>query len=268
MVTVRRLETEEETRMNIAISDGASINDVLPLVHAYDVGIEVQEFALPENLDDNDQLVAAIASKIAPLPLRAMHGPFLELIPASRDPLVQGVARTRFQSAYELAKIIDAQHLILHAGYFPKTYAHETWVENSVAFWTDFLADKLGSMRFHLENVYEDDFSMIVELFERVNEALGCNVLSLCLDIGHVHANSSKGLDHWISGLGPIIQYTHLHNNDGVLDNHWGLGKGKIDVARVLELLLKHAPDAVWTIEAKREELEGSLLWLKERGYL
>jgi sugar phosphate isomerase/epimerase len=257
--------------MNIAVADSAKIGDVLPLVRAYDVGIEIQEFALPENLDDRaagDQLAHDIATKTASVSLRALHGPFMELIPASRDRLVKGVARTRFESAYEVAKIINAQHLILHTGYFPKTYPHDTWIANSAAFWSDFLADKTGPMRIYLENIYEDDFGIIVELFSRVNEALGRTALSICLDIGHVHANSSKNLAQWITGLGSIIQYTHLHNNDGTKDDHWGLWRGKIDVVEVLDLLLKHAPSAVWTIEANSEDVEHSLLWLQEQGYL
>jgi sugar phosphate isomerase/epimerase len=262
---------EEDCNMKIAVADSAKIEDVLPLVRAYDVGIEIQEFALPENLDGRaggDQLAHELAAKTASVSLRALHGPFMELIPASRDRLVQDVARTRFESAYDVARIINAQHLILHTGYFPKTYPHDTWIANSAAFWTDFLADKAGSMRIYLENIYEDDFGIIVELFKRVNEALGRDVLSMCLDIGHVHANSSKSLAQWITGLGSTIQYTHLHNNDGLRDDHWGLWRGKINVAEILELLLKHAPGAVWTIEANSEDVERSLQWLQEKGYL
>jgi sugar phosphate isomerase/epimerase len=257
--------------MNIAVADSAKIDDVLPLVRAYGVGIEVQEFALPENLDERaagERLAQNLATKIASVAPRALHGPFMELIPASRDRLVRGVARTRFESAYDLARIVDAQHLILHTGYFPKTYSHETWIANSAAFWSDFLADKIGPMRIYLENIYEDDFRIIVDLFERVNEALGREALSMCLDIGHVHANSSKSLAQWITGLGSTIQYAHLHNNDGIKDDHWGLWKGKIDVSEVLDLLLKHAPGAVWTIEANSEDVERSLIWLQQRGYL
>jgi sugar phosphate isomerase/epimerase len=257
--------------MNIAVADSAKIDDVLPLVRAYGVGIEVQEFALPENLDRRaagDQLAHDLAAKIASVSPRALHGPFMELIPASRDRLVQGAARTRFESAYDVARTVDVQHLVLHTGYFPKTYPHDTWIANSVAFWNDFLVDKSGPIRIYLENIYEDDFGIIVELVARVNEALGREALSVCLDIGHVHANSSKSLAQWITGLGSIIQYTHLHNNDGIKDDHWGLWRGKIDVAEVLDLLLRYAPSAVWTIEANSEDVERSLLWLQERGYL
>ncbi len=78
-------------------------------------------------------------------------------------------------------------------------------------------------MQFHLENVYDDDYSVISELLDRVNEILQRNVLTSCLDIGHVHSNSSKTLEGWIKGLGDRIQYVHLHNNDEIFDNHWGL---------------------------------------------
>jgi hypothetical protein len=151
----------------------------------------------------------------------------------------------RFQSAYELARIIGAQHLVLHTGYIPKTYPRHRWVENSVAFWVDFLSDKRGGMGFHLENVYEDDCSMMSELLDTVNEALQTDALTACLDVGHVNANSSKPFEEWIEGLGGRIQYVHMHNNDGVLDDHFGLWRGKIDVVNVLDLLMKHSPDAV-----------------------
>jgi sugar phosphate isomerase/epimerase len=67
--------------------------------------------------------------------------------------------------------------------------------------------------------VYEDDPSMIAELLNRVNEGLQRDALSVCLDLGHVHSNSSRTLEDWIVGLGPTIRYVHLHNNDGILDD-------------------------------------------------
>lgn len=181
--------------MNIAVADSAKIDDVLPLVSAYDVGIEVQEFALPENLDGwaaGDRLTHDLAAKMAPVSLRALHGPFMELIPASRDRLGQDVARTRFESAYKAAMTVDVQHLILHTGYFPKTYPHDKWIANSAAFWSDFLADKTGPKRIYLENIYEDDFRIIVEPVERINEALGREALSKCGVCGGARLTSPR----------------------------------------------------------------------------
>jgi len=240
----------------------------LPIALRHNVGIEIQEFVFPGNLDADDGLAHTIAERIGAIPLRGLHGPFFELVPASRDRLVQQVARSRFQRAVELATLVGAQHLILHTGYFPKTYSRGNWIGNSVAFWVGFLPDLPEGIQLHLENVYEDDYSLIAELIDKVNAALGREALTVCLDVGHVHANSSRRIEDWIVGLGSTIRYAHLHNNDGVLDDHWGLWRGQIDMVRVLDLLREHAPSAVWTVETGPSDVERSLIWLKERGYL
>ncbi len=216
--------------MSISLADWSEFDEILPLVLKYKVGIEIQEFTSPDNIDHNCHLAKEFSEKIASISLRGFHGPFAELVPASWDPLVRNVARLRFASAYDLAQTIDAQHLILHSGYFPKTYRRETWIQNSFDFWVDFLRDKSGLPQVHIENVYEDDCTAIVELIDRVNEALSGEMLTSCLDIGHVNANSSKTLEQWITGLADRIRYVHLHNNDGILDDHWGFWKGKIDI--------------------------------------
>jgi hypothetical protein len=46
------------------------------------------------------------------------------------------------------------------------------------------------------------------------------------------------------------------------------LWRGQIDMARVLDLLREHAPDAVWTVETAASDVERSLVWLEERGCL
>jgi len=250
------------------ITDWSSLDEVLPILSKYKTGVEILEFAQPENLDDSASLIKNIRQNIAGLPLIGFHGPFSELIPASRDPQVRQVARNRFQQAYDLAQSIGAAHLILHSGFFPKTYPRDQWIQNSYNFWIEFLADKNFPNMIHLENVYEDDYTSLLELVDRINQYFQDERLSICLDIGHVNSNSSKTLRDWITGLGDRIRYTHLHNNGGTLDDHWKLGIGTIDVRHTLELLREYSPAAVWTVETPAEDIEPSLLWLQEQGYL
>lgn len=254
--------------MRIALSDCSRIDQILPMAVEFNLGIEIQEFANPANIDNSGDMAQVIGDKIKRIPLRGFHGPFSELVPASRDTRIREVARSRYESAYKIAQVVGAQHLILHTGFIPKTYPREIWIENSLEFWKDFLVGKREGMHFHLENVYEDDYMLIAELVDRVNDALQDNLLSICVDIGHVHSNSSRSFEDWIGGLGRRIQYTHLHNNDGVFDNHWSLGTGKIDIVKVLDLLIANAPDAVWTIETISDQMQASILWLLEKGYL
>lgn len=254
--------------MRVLASYCARIDEILPIALAHDVGIEVQEFVSPDNIDENAHTAADIETKLGEISPRGLHGPFSDLVPASRDRQIQAVTRSRFQRAYELAQVVGAQHLILHTGYIPKTYARQAWIENSVRFWVRFLFGKDNGVRIHLENVYEDDYLIMIELLDRVNAAVGREALTVCLDIGHVHANSSRTLQEWIPGLGGRIQYVHLHNNDGIRDNHWGLWKGKINMAGVLDLLKTHAPEALWTVETTPTDIEESVVWLRDKGYL
>jgi sugar phosphate isomerase/epimerase len=254
--------------MPILVSDCARIDEILPIALSHHVGIEIQEFVSPDNIDENSHTASDIKTKLDRISPRGLHGPFSDLVPASRDQQIQAVTRNRFQRAYELAQAVGAQHLILHTGYIPKTYARQAWIENSVRFWVRFLFGKDDGLRIHLENVYEDDYLIIIELLDRVNAAVGRKALTVCLDVGHVHANSSRKLQEWIPGLGARIQYVHLHNNDGFLDNHWGLWKGKIDMVGVLDLLKIHAPEALWTVETIPADVEKSVVWLRDRGYL
>ncbi|MBN2363919.1 sugar phosphate isomerase/epimerase [candidate division WOR-3 bacterium] len=254
--------------MKLIIADWGEIDEVLPLVKKYDTGIEIQEYAWPENLDEKSSEADVIFEKIKSVTVRGFHGPFCEMIPSSRDKKVREAARSRFQEAYDIASRLEVQHMVLHTGYIPKTYPRDIWIKNSLDFWSDFLGDKTEGLAIHLENVFEDDFSAIAELIDKTNEIYKREILSACLDIGHVSANSTKSHEEWIKGLGERIKYVHLNSNDGVLDDHWRLGKGKIDVEKVLELLDKYSPTAFWTIETLLNEIEPSVLFLKERGLL
>lgn len=254
--------------MSILVTDWGNFSQVLPIAMKYRVGLEFQEFVYPENLDHADDLVKTIGEGLKNIALASMHGPFAELVPASWDPLVRQVAAKRFQQAYDIAQKTGAKHLILHSGFFPKTYLREKWIQNTHDFWVDFLKNRPAPGLIHLENVYENDCSALGELIDRVNETLHDEMLTICLDIGHVNANSTKSYEDWISGLGERIRYAHLHNNDGILDDHWRLDKGKIDIRKVLDLLQKYATKAVWCVETIDGDTEPSLLWLQSKGYL
>jgi sugar phosphate isomerase/epimerase len=252
----------------IYITDWGDLDLALPLAIKFKLGLEIQEFTSPRNLDTSDLLHKEIIEMTKDISHLSMHGPFSDLIPASRDPLIRQATHERFMQACEVAQQINTEHLILHSGFIPKTYPGELWLSNSLAFWTEFLSTTLYKGEIHVENVYEDSFINLRELIDQVNLAHNRERITICLDIGHVNSNSSKTLKEWISGLGDRIRYVHLHNNGGSLDDHWQLDKGTIQIEQVLDWLARYAPRAVWTVETPVEDLEPSLVWLQDRGYL
>jgi sugar phosphate isomerase/epimerase len=252
----------------IYITDWGDLDLAVPLAEKFQVGLEVQEFTNPLSLPSPGLLMEEIGKKSKGIAQLSMHGPFSDLIPASRDPLIRQATHERFMQASTVAQQLGTKHMILHSGFIPKTYPGELWLSRSLEFWVEFLETTQYVGEIHVENVYEDNFALLGELIDRVNLALKEERLTICLDIGHVNSNSSKTLKEWIAGLGDRIRYVHLHNNGGALDDHWRLDQGTIQIEQALELLEHHTPKAVWTVETPVNDIEPSLLWLQERGYL
>ncbi|MGB7606720.1 MAG: TIM barrel protein [Lutisporaceae bacterium] len=237
---------------------------IFKLAEKYDLGIEVLGFIEPYKLNDYNMTIESVKGKLSNIHKRSLHGPFIDLFPGSVDPEIVRVVNNRFLTAYETARKFEAQHIIFHAGYVPKATFPKAWINNSVKFWDNFLSEIKENIEIHIENLCEEDFNIIRELVEAINSSM----FSICLDIGHVNVNSSKNLEEWIKGLGDNIKYVHLHNNDGLSDNHWGLCRGNIDILKTLELLELHSPNANWSLETKLDETEESILLLDKYGFI
>jgi len=59
--------------------------------------------------------------------------------------------------------------------------------------------------------------------------------IGFTLDVGH--ANLTGNLWDYLRNLGKQISHVHLHDNDGKEDRHWRLGKGDLDLDKLLEWL-------------------------------
>lgn len=237
---------------------------IFEIAKEFNLGIEVQGFIQPYLIEDYEEKVQIMKHKLTNIKQCSLHGPFIDLFPASKDPEIVEIVRKRFLQAYNTAKTIGAKHIIFHAGYIHKAYFPEDWLKTSIEFWKDLLCHFDRKIEIHIENVCEDDYLLINELIESVNSS----IFSTCLDIGHVNVNSPKAIGEWIKGLNNKIKYVHLHNNDGITDGHYGLCGGEINISNVLELLEVYAPNAKWSLETKLDETEKSILWLEENGFI
>jgi sugar phosphate isomerase/epimerase len=73
------------------------------------------------------------------------------------------------------------------------------------------MSDKPENLHIYIENFVDNDPYMMRELCERINDKR----VRLCLDTGHVCANSNVEVTDWISILGGFIGHANIHNNDG-----------------------------------------------------
>lgn len=247
----------------LLLCDASQPQRVAPLCRNAGLGVEIQSFSNPKYPEQNpdglklhNEVYQGVASK-------SLHGPFGDLSPGSLDGLIRQVTRERFEFAYKYARLLGAEHVVLHHGYIPNTNTYNGWLNRSQEFWTEFLLDKDPSVTFYLENLLEHDPRLLTEVVRQVDHPN----LKACLDIGHAFCHGKHPVQHWIEEMGELIGYVHFHDNLGDQDSHLSLGKGRLPLDQICYTLEQAAPDAIWALEVGPENLEDSLFWLESHGY-
>ena len=192
------------------------------------------------------------------------HGPFLDLSPGSVDEKIRQVTASRFHQVMELAPYFRPRAIVFHAGYDRWRYDSDEapWLENSLLTWRPFVerAEAL-SVRLALENVYEENPSILKKLFEAIDSPY----LGYCLDAGHGHIFSQVPVREWVEVLGPWLIEVHLHDNHCQADEHLPMGQGEINFAGLFLSLREKKLQPIYTLEPHlREHLEPSLRALEK----
>lgn len=249
---------ELRSRLHLSGMDGQAA----ALAREWGLGFEITEFCWAPRLEQPDAM-ALVRRQIEGARHLWLHAPFAELAPCAIDPLVRDAALHRFRQTIETARALGVTRLVVHGGFIPLVYFPEWFVEQSVLFWRELLADVPESMVLAVENVMEPGPEMLVEIVRQVEDPR----LGLCLDVGHANSRVSETppLD-WISPMAPYLRHVHLHNNDGDMDLHQSLGEGSVPMEAVLDTVLTDCPQATFTIENLL--CSPSVSWLEQRGYL
>lgn len=226
------------------------------------LGLEIAEFCTASNMEEGfPQWDARVREELEGVPGRIFHAPFNELFPCAVDPRARELASFRYRQAIRLAKAYGVEKVVIHGGFQPFLYYPVWYVEQSIAFWKNFLKEDPG-VEIVLENVLEPEPEMLRDLAAGVNHP----GFRLCLDVGHVNAYAKGGIMAWMEYLRPWLSHFHLHNNDGTGDTHSPLMTGTIPMKQLLTQVRKDCPNATCTLEL--QETEPSVLWLKEQNFI
>ena len=216
-----------------------------------------------EGCQYSDFLDIAIKLKKAGL-LTTLHSPFIDLAPGSPDRAIREVTRKRFEQVVKVASIFRPKAIVCHIGYDTRRYGflRKVWLNNSLETWK-WLAKELmeRDIQLSLENVYEDRPQDILPVFKTL-EKYG---VKFCFDTGHCVAFGKSPMEDWLTCLGRYLGHLHLHDNDGVEDQHLGLGMGKIGFERLFHWLGKNfgSPPLITLEPHTRDGLWPSLEFLE-----
>ncbi len=244
-------------REQIYLSTIAS--DAAELAQLQGFGLEIAEYCSAYNMDmhfeEND---SCVRQKLKGISHRILHAPFNELFPCAIDPLARELARHRYQQAIKLAQHYNAKKVVIHGGYNPRIYYPVWYVEQSIVFWNDFMNSVPQDIEICLENVLEEEPSMLWNIVNGVDHPQ----LKLCLDVGHVNAYSNIPISSWLQEWKTQLSHFHIHNNDGSWDSHSPLNCGTIEMKELLTQANLLCPIATYTLELT--EAAKSVNWLLE----
>jgi sugar phosphate isomerase/epimerase len=120
--------------------------------------------------------------------------------------------------------------MVMHTGYMPQFSrgGRRHWFRN----WAERMprivdrARELG-VRIALENTWDDRPEVLLHLADSIQGG----DIDFCLDTGHVNVFSRLPVGRWWDALGDRVAALHLHDNDGLSDDHLEPGKGTFDFA-------------------------------------
>ncbi|MDO4491325.1 MAG: sugar phosphate isomerase/epimerase family protein [Lachnospiraceae bacterium] len=214
-------------------------------------GLESIRFAVSDNLDQLQQQIREAKEDLKYYgdPALYLHGPFLDLNPMSYDSAVRQVTMDRFNACYEAAVELGAEGVVYHSCMIPQIYFTEGWAERMAEFWNEFLEGKSG-IPVRMENVLDREIHCFVEVAREVKHP----DFGLCVDIGHAHCYSEYSVLEWVRQAGPFLGHVHIHDNNGVKDQHLGLGRGNLPYREILTELQRLPQSLTWTIEGQTLE--------------
>jgi len=247
----------------IVLRNNVDFKEISVLHQKYNIGVNIENFNNPYYLEDNPNAINEILEVYKDIGIYSLHAPFMDLCFGSIDKLIREITEKRFEYAYEISCNLLCKNIIVHNGYNPKTlYCPKGWVERGKIFWENFLLNKNKDTIFYLENTFENEPEIIIDLIDNINK----NNLQMCLDVGHANIYSNIEITSWIKKANKNIGFVHLHNNFGEKDDHNGLNNGNINMNEVCMALEQYSPNAIWEIET--EEWKESIEWFLKNEYI
>ncbi|MDR1920959.1 MAG: sugar phosphate isomerase/epimerase [Candidatus Adiutrix sp.] len=213
----------------------------------------------------------------------AVHLPYSGILPGASDSALWDKSVDGLCRAAEIAAWYGADHLIGHPEFnfltdseaavsglaarrggdldSASARASALWLERSSRCWNKVLL--VSDAKLYLENTGDHSPQAIVELLDMLPERRA----AMCFDVGHwfsaAGGSELHNLADWVKRLSRRLGHLHLHDNNGLHDQHLGMGEGGIDFQMFFGLLKQYGLNPTFTLEAHTlDSLEKSLTWI------
>ncbi len=201
-------------------------------------------------------------------PVISVHCQFMDINPCSLVPEVREAARSVLRKDLDLAAGLGARVAVMHSGSIgwvdvvPSNHPYAAYTRSHAAHeyprHFPLLVEAVSQLaayaaqrgvRLTVENEFYPG-TMVHSPQQATNlllEALHGSV-AMTLDFGH---SLVSGYDpaEYVDAVGKVIVHTHIHDNDGVYDQHLPVGRGILQLHPVLPKLAAASPDITLLLE-------------------
>jgi sugar phosphate isomerase/epimerase len=180
----------------------------------------------------------------------SVHGPISDINLGSLNPAMRKASKKELVENIKIAGELGIGPVTLHIGFLsPLTilYPDKTRALTRASLKSiDALATEYG-IKIGVENMPRTKWSVFVEPWELVQATEGTD-LGFCFDIGH--ANITGNIDEFMP-LADRFVNIHIHDNHGKWDEHLILGKGNIELQKLVNKL-KGKYKGNWVLECNK----------------
>ncbi len=173
-----------------------------------------------------------------------MHAPFPSLV---KNEAGNAYVRKAIIACIRAAAYFSCKYLIVHPfflGYADKLSPEAEWNANIEGYSALIPAAKKYGVTICLENMFSShngkiyaaccaDMAEANRYIDRLNEIAGEKVFAFCLDTGHALL-VGKDISQTIRELGPRLETLHIHDNNGMQDQHLFPYMGVLDWDRFI----------------------------------
>ena len=197
----------------------------------------------------------------------SFHGPHKDVeASASKDSPEGAKFINSFDKAFDICRAYGARYIVAHTNNrgFSEGMRGALQAQAGEAITLLYKLADLKEVTLLVENVGESGEGTelfrekeFVSFFEAIPGA------AALFDVGHAYLNGWD-MEYVMHELGSRIKACHLHNTDGISDNHFPFFAGKIDAEEVLRLIKRYTPGADLVLEYAPAENVTSALVLSD----
>ncbi len=194
------------------------------------------------------------------------HLPFHGLHLSCADPRVMAYSREVLMEGLEIGTILGCKVAVLHSGFSNHVRpAHiPEWKDRLITSLRDLVSlAEDEEIVLAIENAYEPDSTVLKEVLD----AIDSKWLRFCIDLGHAACFSRVAPEEWINEFKDHLISLHVHDNEGMEDEHLACGRGVVGYDEVYRALEGINASCNITLEVSDEDIFPSIDHLKEVGF-